>query len=240
MAQAPSSPERALLALRYVRAPRPIVFPSEAEVPEGKRHLQLRTFLFQLLQFAFARECSIGSDQFVYWNASDPKRCLAPDAFVRLGVPDGLFDVWKTWEHGTPELAVEILSRSDGPDEPWNDKLARYHELGVRELVRFDPQAPAGSRIRVWDRVEDDLVEREVEHDTTPCVPLKLFWIVAPIDGFAVALRLARDPDKTEILLSELETARAVAATARAESQAARGEAKAARREAETARSGKR
>lgn len=81
---------------------------------------------------------------------------------------------------------------------------------------------------------------RPIVFPTTPCVPLKLFWVVAPIDGLAVALRLARDADKAEILLSELETARAVAATARAESEALRGQVEAARREAKTARSGKR
>jgi hypothetical protein len=35
-----------------------------------------------------------------------------------------------------PELAVEIMiSSRDGDGVPWEDKLTRYHELGVQELV---------------------------------------------------------------------------------------------------------
>ena len=77
--------------LRYVRPPVPLVFPSEQEVPETKRHLKLRTLLFELLELAFAERAAIGCDQFVYWDPTDPKACLAPDAFVRLGQPDFLF-----------------------------------------------------------------------------------------------------------------------------------------------------
>jgi len=77
--------------LRYVRAPVPVVFPSEAEVPESKRHLKLRTLLHQLLELAFAERAAIGSDQFVYWDPTDPKACVAPDAFVRFGEADSLF-----------------------------------------------------------------------------------------------------------------------------------------------------
>ncbi|HKQ70473.1 MAG TPA: Uma2 family endonuclease [Polyangiaceae bacterium] len=223
--------------LRHRRAPSPIVFPVEAEVPEGKRHLRLRTFLFQLLEFALGQESSIGSEQFVYWNARDPRRCLAPDVFVRLGVPDSTFDTWKTWERGgAPELAVEIVSRSDAPDEPWDDKLERYHELGVRELVRFDPKAPEGARIRVWDRVQEDLVEREVEGDSTPSTTLRLYWVVAPIEGLEVGLRLAEDVEGTKLLLSRTETE---AQARQAEAQARQAaEARVAALEAELRRRG--
>jgi Uma2 family endonuclease len=32
-----------------------------------------------------------------------------------------------------PELAVEIVSPNEGDGVTWDDKLARYHELGVKE-----------------------------------------------------------------------------------------------------------
>ena len=117
----PRPPQRA--ELRYVREPEPIHFPEEAEVPEGKRHLVLRTFLFRLLQFALGPGHSVGSDQFVYWNARDAQRKLAPDAFVKLDVPDTSFGSWKTWERGgAPDLAVEIVSPNEGDGTPWEDK----------------------------------------------------------------------------------------------------------------------
>ena len=56
--------------MRYVRAPEPLVFPEEEEVPEGYLHLVVRTFLFQLLRRSFcATESSASKSSF----ASIPK-----------------------------------------------------------------------------------------------------------------------------------------------------------------------
>jgi Putative restriction endonuclease len=176
----------------YLRAPEPIVFPEEEEMPEGMAHLVVRTFLFQLLRFMLGAPHSVGSDQFVYWNARDPRRCLSPDVFVRMGTPQTSFGSWKTWERGgPPELAVEVISPNEGDGIAWDEKLRRYHELGVRELVRFDPEAAEGKRLRAWDRLQEDLVEREVTGDTTPCLTLGLVWRVCPVDDQAIGLRLA-------------------------------------------------
>jgi Uma2 family endonuclease len=165
-----------------VRAPVPLDFPEEALMPESKTHLTLRTFLYQLLQFALGPSESVGSEQFVYFNAANPKKCLAPDVFVKRGVPDAQFGTWKTWERGgPPELAVEIVSPTEDAGRDWDEKLAAYFECGVSELVRFDPAAPEGARLRAWDRVEDDLVERIVVNDRTPCATLSLGWVVAPV-----------------------------------------------------------
>jgi Uma2 family endonuclease len=191
-------PRPKLPELRYVRAPEPIVFPEEEEVPEGLPHLLARTFLFQLLRFALGPAHSVGSDQFVYWLATNPNRKLAPDVFVRLHVPQTPFGSWKTWEQGgPPDLAVEIVSPDEGGTKalPWVEKLARYAEVGVKELVRFDPQAAAGERLRAWDRVREDLLERVIADDRTPCLALGLNWVVCPIDspgesGGALAARL--------------------------------------------------
>lgn len=169
--------------VRHLRSPRPLHFPVEAEVPGGYVHLHIRTFLFQLLAFALGNEHTVCSDQFVYWNASNPKRCLSPDVFVKLEREPRAFGAWKTWEQGgPPELAVEIISPNEGDGVEWDEKLARYHELGVLELVRFDPAAPEGRRLRAWDRVVEDLVEREVIVDTTPCQTLGLVWVVRPLE----------------------------------------------------------
>ncbi|CAN5851141.1 hypothetical protein BH11MYX4_BH11MYX4_26730 [soil metagenome] len=222
-------------AVRYVRAPVPLHFPTEAEMPESKLHLALRTFLFQLLQFTFGESCCVGSEQFVYWRASDPKTCLAPDVFVKLGAKDSRFDSWKTWERGTPELAVEIVSDSDR--RGWDDKLAEYRDLGVRELVRFDSEAESGQRLRVWDRVEDDLVERVLDAEAAESFVLRRFWVIGDVEGIA-GLRLAEDAVGLQLLPSPLEAesrAREAESRAReAESRAREAESRA--REAETLR----
>ncbi|HEY2517709.1 MAG TPA: Uma2 family endonuclease, partial [Polyangiaceae bacterium] len=169
-----------LAELRYVRAPRPIEFPEEGEVPEGFAHLVVRTFLFRLLSFALGPSHTVGSDQFVYWDASDPKRRLAPDTFVKLGHPQpAQLGSWQAWRMGgAPDLAVEIVSPNEGDGLAWDEKLARYHQLGVAELVRFDPEAPEGEHLRVWDRVDGDLVERRIAGDRTLCLTLGLAWTV--------------------------------------------------------------
>lgn len=227
--------------LRHLRAVRPLDFPSsepwEEKLPETRRHRRLCAFLFELLRRELAPAHSVGGDQFVYWNARDPKRNCAPDVFAKLGVPDEDFETWKTWERGAPELVVEILSKHDREPYTWTEKLVRFHELGAREVVRFDTTPRKGrARLRVWDRVEDDLVEREVTGEVTPCVALGLHWMIAPARDLPAALRLARDPKGKELLLSPIEAAEA----ARSASEAARdaAEARVAELEAELRRRG--
>jgi Uma2 family endonuclease len=227
--------------LRHVRAPAPIHFPVEEEMPEGFEHLVVRTFLFRLLSFALGASHTVGSDQFVYWDASSSKRRLAPDVFVRLNHPQpAKLGSWQTWKAGgAPDLAVEIVSPTEGDGLTWDEKLARYHQLGVSELVRFDPEAPEGQRLRVWDRVEGDLVERQIGDDRTPCLALGLAWTVRRIpapngEGEHLGLRLVDDAGRLLEAPEEAEARKRVEAEAgRAEADAGRAEADAGRAAAE-------
>ena len=203
MAMRDSGPEN----FEYVRPLRPLHFPVEAKVPESQRHLELRTMLYQLLSFWLQGRATVGSDQFLYFDASDPKLCLAPDVFLQLGPPGPEITSWKTWERGTPELAIEIASRSDAPDEPWQTKLARYHRLGVRELVRFDQKA--AEPLRVWDYVEGDLAERKLSPAApAACRVLGAWWVLVPHERWGRMLRLAHDPEGTQLVQTETEAAR--------------------------------
>ena len=183
------------------RQPAALHFPVAAEVPETKRHLELRTLLYLVLR-TMADEHAIGCDQFVYWDPTDPSRCLAPDAFVRLGVPDSIFTSWKTWERGVPDIAVGIASDSDASELAWDVKLRRYQELGVRELVRFDPDEAPERQVRIWAWVGGELVERTDKQDRHLCRGLSLHWVVVPARGFPAALRLARDAEGCDLVLT--------------------------------------
>ena len=198
--------------LRHLRAARPLHFsssePEDEKVPETKRHMLMRTALYFILHAAFAAKHSIGCEQFVYFNARNPRRCCAPDAFVKLDTPDTPFSTWRVWERGAPELVAEITSPSDKERWTWSQKMERFHELGAREVVFFDPDAAPGARLRVWDRLEGDLVEREIDSDVTPCVTLGLWWVVAPLEAFPTALRLARDREGADLLPSADEARR--------------------------------
>lgn len=217
---------------RYVRPPRPIHFPAFEEMPETNRHLELRTALYQILKHELAARATIGSDQFVYYDPTTAKKKLAPDAFVRLGVPHEPFRVWKTWRSGAPEVAAEIVSDSHEGDEDWGVKQERYRASGIAEVVRFDPDDEE-QPIRVWDHVDGDLVEREPPEDGVfECESLGLFWVAVPHPSFDRMLRLARDREGRDLLPTPEEAE----ARARQEEARARQEEARARVEAEKAR----
>ena len=189
----------------YVRPLRPLHFPVEAEVPESQRHFELRTELYQLLSFHLEGRATVGSDQFLYFDASNPKACLAPDVFLKLGAEGPEIDSWKTWERGTPDLAIEIASRSDAPDEPWQTKLDRYHRSGIPELVQFNEGSP--QQLRIWDYVNGDLAERIVSADApAPCAALGLWWVVVPDPRWGTRLRLAHDAHGRHLVPTRSET----------------------------------
>jgi hypothetical protein len=207
VAHPPSLPDVA--SLRHLRGVRPLAFPvsepEEERVPEGKLHVLLKLFLFQLLRDCFADRHSIGCDQFLFWNAREPGRRCAPDGFVKLDRPDDVFLSWKTWERGTPELVIELEGEYSGKKLVWSERFDRFAEIGTREIVRFDYDGEPGSRLRVWDRIEDDLVERVVERESTPCLALGLWWVVREVEMGKLGLRLAHDEGGVDLLLSRRE-----------------------------------
>jgi Uma2 family endonuclease len=137
-------------------------------VPESQLQFELRVLLYHLLRDHLGL-ATVGSGQFIYYHAGDPGRCVAPDVYVRLTPRIELIRSWKTWERGAPDIAVEIVSDSDAPQLAWTEKLRRYQSLGVRELIRFDPAAnPEERPLRVWDRMQDSLLERELDGHANP------------------------------------------------------------------------
>jgi hypothetical protein len=197
---------------RYLREPERLVFPAAEFMPETRRHLEVRTALFQSLKAAFGGTAVLGSEQFVFWDPTDPKARCAPDVMLRLGEPDAPFDTWKVWERGAPHLAVEIISESDSTDKPWSAKLERYKKVGVRELVSFDADEPERP-LRIWDFVEGDLVERDPgAADFRVCAVLGGFWCVCPEPAIGLMLRLGRDAAGSELFPTPEERVRALEA----------------------------
>jgi Uma2 family endonuclease len=191
------------------------------------------TALFDILRLELEGKSYVGSNQFVYWDATNPKLCLSPDIMVRIGASDQPLPCLKVWEFGAPDLAVEIISRSDAGSLTWDLKLLRYRAAGVAELVRFDPE-DRETPLRIWDRIEDDLVERDPAHSHARYSDvLELWWQVMPDARLGQQLRLARDAAGKEILLSSRE--RLDAERAAKEAERAAREAERAAKEAERA-----
>lgn len=182
------------------RPPAPLSFPSEEEVPETNPNFEKRVVLYQSVKAEVEATSTVGSDQFVYFDPTEVAKRCAPDLFVKLRVVRGPFDVWKVWEHGAPELGVEIVSKSDRPEDEWGQKLRRYRGAGVLEVVRFDAD-DAEQPIRVWDRVDGELVERAADDpDHLACQTLGLWWTVVDMPGIGLTPRLARHRNGTDLL----------------------------------------
>jgi Uma2 family endonuclease len=203
----PAAPHRP--AHRYVRTPVPLHFPVEEQVPESALHRLLVNRLFEIVRRELGDRALISCDQFLYWDPTDPRRCLAPDLAVRLGAQPLLLDTWKIWEHGAPHLAVEIVSDSDASERNVEQKLARYRQTGIAELARFDPTEPSAPP-RFWDLVEGDLVERDTtDPEFLRCDALGLFWCTVPDPTLGLSYRLSRDPSGQNLLPTPEEAARA-------------------------------
>jgi hypothetical protein len=180
-------------ARRYLRAPAPKHFPVDQDLPETPRHSNLRVGLYDAVLRAFADWAQIGSSQFIYWDPTDPAQRCAPDLFVRIGKPDTEFECWKTWEHGAPQLAVAIVTDGDDRERPWETNLARCARIGIAEFVRFDAD-DAAQPVRIWDRIEGDLVERDPQGPGfSRCDTLDAFWCVHRDPSTGLDLRLSRD-----------------------------------------------
>lgn len=196
----------------YVRPPAPIHFPESEEMPETGVHLEVRTALYLLVRDFVGERGAVGSEQFMYWDPSDPRSCLAPDLIVRMGARPGPFPTWKVWERGAPHLAVEVVSPSDAGEASWSEKLWRYAKSGVNEIARFDP-ADSERPLRLWDRFDGDLVERELEGEhALLCDTLAAYWCVRADPTLGRVLRLSLDAPGLNLVPTASERERAAAA----------------------------
>lgn len=98
-------------------------------------------------------------------------------------------------------------------------------------MIRFDPEARSGERrLRVWDRVQDSLLERDLEGTSCNSTVLDTTWGVAPAEGHAVALRMTRSRNDATLVPTRSE---AEAAARQGEAEARQAEAAARQAEAE-------
>jgi Uma2 family endonuclease len=194
---------------RYLRRPTPIDFPAAEEMPETSVHMRLRTALFLILERELRGRAFVGSDQFVYWDPTDPRACLAPDVLVRLGGPLELLPSFKIWLHGAPHLAIEVVSPIDARDRNLRAKLERYRRAAIGEVVIFDPD-DAVEPVRLWDFFDGDLVERDRSDPAAwRCDALGAYWKMTVDATLGPMLRVARHPEGTDLWLTPEESERA-------------------------------
>jgi len=180
-------------------------------VPESQRHKLFCALLYELLVAAAGPRATVASDLFVYFEEGNARRRCAPDGLVKLDHPTDPLDSYLVWEHGVPELCIEILSPSDTKEKlTLPQKLARFEAMRVPEVVVFNADSPVGERVRAWDFVRGALAPRNVAHERTRCKTLGLWFVVAPHPNPRVGacLRLARDAAGADLVLSPAESER--------------------------------
>lgn len=147
----------------------PTVYRVEDDVGEH----ELQTYILEVLRpliEAYLRErevdAHVGSDQFIYWKQHDPQACVAPDIYVLPGVPQSIaIDVWKVWERGVvPSFALEVVGRD--PHKDYEVAPRRYAELGVDELVVFDPfDGPGRVAFAVYRKTGESLTQVQATNE---------------------------------------------------------------------------
>lgn len=160
------------------------------------------------------RRALVGADQFIYWEQFNARKSVSPDVYVLLDVdPQTPVSAWKVWETGiVPAFAFEVVSGDRLKD--YEEAPRRYAELGVEELVLFDPHAE-GSRARtrwqVFRRVDGELllVERSdadrVRSEVLGC------WLRQMGTGMTTRVRVASGLDGAVLLPTDRERAKAEA-----------------------------
>jgi len=75
---------------------------------------------------------------------------------------------------------------------------------GVIELVRFEAEAST-ARLRIWDRKDTDLVERDLATLSAKSTVLPGFWLEVAQPNFGPTLRLSRDEGGADLYLTKAE-----------------------------------
>jgi hypothetical protein len=229
-------------------SPDPTFYPVDDDMGEALLHRDIAEVTrilmqrFLTLQGVVAR---VGANQFIYFVQGNPEKTVAPDVYVLPGVTlDTSIDCWKVWETGiVPSFALEVVSRSVKKD--YDEVLRRYAELGVEEVVFFDPSPRIGHgssrrvRFQIYRRIKGrGLVRVEVTNEDRIKSKVLGCWLRRVGSGEQLRLRIATGPNGEHLFPTEAEEAlaKAEAATAKAEATAATAEAEQRARLAATAR----
>jgi Uma2 family endonuclease len=191
------------------------------------------------------RPMLVGGNQFFYLREGDDQLRLAPDVYVIEDEITSLAMVrsWRLWEHEGkgPALAIEVVS--DEYDKDYDPaQLARYERLGVRELLRYDPEFYLHPRalkfgprrlLTHWTRNgAGRLIEQSLTSKRAVKSALFDFWFVHEAHR---SLRLGVGPQGRRLWPTAEERAQAEAERAQAEAERAQAEAERAQAEAERA-----
>ena len=122
-----------------------IIYPETDGMPLPDGHYQDPLFreIVTTVEMHFQNrpDVTVSGNTFVYYQQGNPRRFVAPDCYVALGISKESiqrFNTYRTWEVGKPpDFALEIGSPSTA-DHDLTDKRDLYARIGIGEYWRFD------------------------------------------------------------------------------------------------------
>ena len=219
--------------------PAAVDYPSSDGKPLAENDAQLHAILYAVgalqVRYGDRPDVYVSGDLLVYYEESNPRVSVAPDAFVVFGVENRLRMSYKVWEEGKgPDFVLEVASPNT-----WREDMERkpgiYAGLGVGEYFLFDPTGEHLSPRLQGYRLVDGAYE--------PLVVVESIDRALTLSSDVLGLELRvkdkemrfHDPATGETLLSYAEehAARREEATARQAAELQAGREAAARRAAE-------
>jgi hypothetical protein len=205
-------------------APDPTVYPVEKKMGEDSLQTLIVEVLRPLIERWYdelGRPTFVGADQFIYYEQFDPSKVVAPDVYVLAGVsPRRRVKTWKVWKTGiVPSFAMEVVA-TRGTKKDYVDAPERYRDLGVKELVIFDPDAERSQdRVR-WQRYRKLKARGFVRVEATNADRIYArelgCWLRTVGEGLATRVRLSTGPEGEELFPTAVEAERAAKEAERA------------------------
>lgn len=120
-----------------------IIYPSSDGIPMAESDTQriplMDTSAALSLHFSDRPDVYVSADILIYYEMGNPRRCVAPDVLVVIGVPDHRRDSYFVWRDGkAPDFVLEITSNSTQARDA-TTKRDIYAGMGVTEYWRYDP-----------------------------------------------------------------------------------------------------
>jgi len=183
---------------------------------ESDLHRDWMVCIVERLKNYFAgQKVYVSGNLLIYYQQGDPKRSVAPDAFVVKDCDPRRRKIFKIWEEKrTPCFALETTSAST-QREDLKGKMELFARLGIAEYFLYDPQgewlSPSLAGFRLVDG-EYEPIPRDSE-GTIHCEELGLtFWLergTLQIRDSANGRRLESGMEEAEHLRDENESLKA-------------------------------
>ncbi len=88
--------------------------------------------------FASDPNVYVSGDILLYYEEGNPRKCVAPDVLVTMGIPAVRRDIYKLWEEGKPpDFVLEVASKTTWQTDHVRKPIL-YHSLGISEYFLFD------------------------------------------------------------------------------------------------------